>query len=105
VNLPEPQFGVEPRGTGEKLFPDIVAVSYPGNYPVAIAQVETADTVTAEQAAYSWARFDNAQCPLYLYVPAGTLSTAKRYARRAGLKNVRWRTWRWTPTGLVVREV
>jgi hypothetical protein len=39
VNVPEPQFGIEPRGTGEKYFPDIVTVSYPGNHPVAIGQV------------------------------------------------------------------
>ncbi len=105
VNLPEPQFGVEPRGTGEKLFPDIVSVSYPGNYPIAIAQVETPETVSLEQATYTWARLDNSQCPLYLYVPAGMANNAKRHAKRVGIKNVRFRTWRWTPTGVVVREV
>ena len=41
---------IEPRGTGDKVFPDIVTVAYPGNYPVAIAQVESRETVTREQA-------------------------------------------------------
>jgi ferredoxin len=105
VNLPDPEFGVEPRGTGEKLFPDIVTVSYPGNHPVAIAQVETKETVSYDQATWVWARLENRQCPLYLYVPAGSVKRAKRFARLAGLKNVRWRTWRWGPNGMTVREM
>lgn len=104
VNLPSPTLAIEPRGTGEKLFPDIVAVATPGNYPVAIAQVESRETVTREQAMYVWAPLENQQTTLYLYVPAGSLARAKDYAKAAGIKKAKFRTWRWTPNGMVVRE-
>ena len=104
VNLPEPTMAIEPRGTGEKVFPDIVAVSYPGNYPVAIAQVESRETVTLDQAKYMWTRLQNRNAELYLYVPAGTLAQAQDYAKVAGLKHVKFRTWRWAPNGMIVRE-
>lgn len=104
VNLPEPTLGIEPRGTGEKLFPDIVAVAVPGNYPVALAQVESRETVTREQAMHVWAPLENQQTTLYLYVPAGSLGRAKDYAKAAGIKKAKFRTWRWTPNGMVVKE-
>lgn len=105
VNLPEPTMALEPRGTGEKVFPDIVAVSYPGNYPVAVAQVESKETVTLDQARYVWSKLQNKDAELYLYVPTGSLARAKDYAKVAGMKNVKFRTWRWTPNGMVVREL
>lgn len=104
VNLPEPTMGVELRGTGDKMFPDIVTLSNPGFYPVAIAQVESRETVTAEQATYVWAALENKDCPLYIYVPAGLLRRSKDLASRAGIKNVRFRTWRWSPNGMIVKE-
>ena len=104
VNLPLPTLAIEPRGTGEKLFPDIVAVASPGNYPVAVAQVESRETVTREQALYVWAPLENQQTTLYLYVPAGSLARAKDYAKAAGIKKAKFRTWRWTPNGMVVKE-
>ncbi len=104
VNLPQPTLAIEPRGTGEKLFPDIVAVASPGNIPVAIAQVESRETVTREQAMYVWAPLENQQTTLYLYVPAGSLARAKDYAKAAGIKKAKFRTWRWTPNGMVVKE-
>lgn len=105
VNLPEPTLAIEPRGTGEKIFPDIVAVSYPGHYPVAIAQVESRETVTLEQAKYVWTRLQNRDTQLYLYVPAGELARAKDYAKVVGLKHAKFRTWRWSPNGMIVREL
>ena len=104
VNLPEPTMALEARGTGEKVFPDIVAVSYPGNYPVAVAQVESRETVTLEQAKFVWTRLQNRNSELYLYVPAGALAQAKDYAKVAGV-HAKFRTWRWTPNGMVVREL
>ncbi len=104
VNLPEPRMGVEVRGTGDKVFPDIVTLIEPGMYPVAIAQVESRETVTREQATYVWAALENKDCPLYVYVPSGSLRAAQDYATSAGLKNVKFRTWRWTPNGMLVRE-
>jgi NAD-dependent dihydropyrimidine dehydrogenase PreA subunit len=106
VNLPEPTMAIEVGAGlgGEKLFPDIVVLEQPGAYPVAIAQVESRETVTREQAAYVWARLENRTTPLSLYVPAGMLSRAKDYARAAGLKNVKFRTWRRQPGRMAVRE-
>jgi len=103
VNLPEPTMGVEVRGTGDKVFPDIVTVAQ-GNQPVAIVQVESKETVTRDQAMYVWATLENRSCPLYVYVPAGLLGRAKDYATSVGLKNVKFRTWRWSPNGMVVKE-
>ena len=82
----------------------IVAVATPGNAPVAIAQVESRETVTREQAMYVWAPLENQQTTLYLYVPAGSLARAKDYAKAAGIKKAKFRTWRWTPNGMVVKE-
>ena len=104
VNLPEPTMALEPRGTGEKVFPDIVSVVYPGNYPIAIAQVESSETVTLEQARYVWSRLAVKGVDLYLYVPIGMLQRAQDYARIVGLDHAKFRTWRWTPNGMAVQE-
>ena len=105
VNLPEPKLAIEEPGTRERVFPDIVAVAGRGNVPVAIAQVESRETVTPEQAKYVWARLQDRSRELYIYVPAGLLAQARDYAKLAGLKRVQFRTWRWSPGGMVVREV
>ncbi len=76
--------GLEPRGTGEKVFPDILAVAHPGNYPVAVVQVESRETVTREQALHVWSRLENQDAPLYLYVPAGMLARARGAGPRGG---------------------
>ena len=104
VNLPEPTMAIEPRGTGEKVFPDIVTVAYPGNYPVAIAQVESKETVSLDQAKYVWSKLQTKNTDLYLYVPAGVLAEAKDFAKVAGVKGAKFRTWRWSPNGMIVRE-
>ena len=104
MNLPEPRMGIEIRGTGDKMYPDIVTLIEPGMYPVAIAQVESRETVTREQAMYVWSALENKDCPLYVYVPAGMLHSAQDYAKSTGLENVKFRTWRWTPNGMLVRE-
>ncbi len=104
VNLPEPTMGVEVRGSGDKMFPDIVTLAHPGFQPVAIAQVESKETVTRDQAVHVWAALENKDCPLYIYVPAGLLGRARDLATSVGLKNVKFRTWRWSPNGMVVQE-
>ena len=106
VNLPMPTLAVEFTGAGgEKVFPDIVVVEHPGNYPQMVVQVETKETLTREQAEYVWTRLENEQAPLDLYVPAGMAQIAKDYARAAGIKHIRFRTWRWGPHGYTIREV
>ncbi|MBM4416650.1 MAG: hypothetical protein FJ035_10560 [Chloroflexi bacterium] len=106
VNLPTPQLALEfGGGGGEKVFPDILVVRYPGNYPVMVAQVETRETVTREQATRVWAQLETREAPLYIYVPAGLGTIAKDYARSAGLRRARIRTWRRQPGGMIVAEV
>ena len=106
VNLPEPTMAVEFGGAGkDQAFPDILVVEYPGNYPVMVAQVETRETLTREQAERVWKRLEMKEAPLDIYVPAGLAAQAKDYARAAGLKHVRFRTWTHSPNGVSVREV
>ena len=81
------------------------SVAYPGNYPVAVAQVESKETVTLDQAKYVWSTLQNKNSELYLYVPAGKLAEARDYAKVAGITGAKFRTWRWAPNGMVVREV
>ena len=106
VNLPQPLMALEFGGSGgEKVFPDIVVTASPGNTPVLVAQVETGETLTRDQVNHVWARLENEQTPLDIYVPSGMAARAKDYARAAGLKHVRFRTWRRQPFGITIREV
>ena len=92
-------------GGEAKAFPDILVVEHPGNYPVMIAQVETGETLTREQVERVWARLETEQAPLDIYVPAGLAARAKDYARAAGIRHVRFRTWRTHLDGVIVREL
>jgi NAD-dependent dihydropyrimidine dehydrogenase PreA subunit len=106
VNLPEPTLALEfGGGGGQKLFPDILVVRYPGNYPVMVAQVETGETVTREQAKRVWKQLENKDAPLYIYVPSGYGTAAKDYAKSAGITHVKFRTWRHQPNGMRVEEI
>ena len=106
VNLPTPTMAVEFGGGGSgKTYPDILVVEHPGNYPVMIAQVETRETLTRDQAERVWSQMEMAEAPLDVYVPAGLAARARDYARAAGLRHVRFRTWRHNPNGITVREV
>jgi NAD-dependent dihydropyrimidine dehydrogenase PreA subunit len=106
VNVPEPTMALEfGGGGGQKVFPDILVVDYPGNYPVIVAQVETRETVTRDQARRVWKQLENDEAPLYIYVPTGLGAMAKDYARSAGIKHVRFRTWRNLPTGMMVEDI
>ena len=106
VNVPEPTMALEFGGAGiDQAFPDILVTEQPGNYPVMVAQVETDETLTREQVERVWKRLEMADAPLDIYVPAGLAHRAKDYARAAGLKHVRFRTFRHNPDGVTVREV
>ena len=106
VNLPEPSMAISfGGGGGQQVYPDILVVEHPGNYPVLVAQVETRETLTREQAQRVWSRLETAEAPLDVYIPAGLAGRAKDFARAAGIKHVRFRTWRYSPHGVVVREV
>lgn len=106
VNLPEPTMALEfGGGGGQKVFPDVLVVRYPGNYPVMVAQVETRETVTREQAKRVWKQLENEAAPLYIYVPSGYGTAAKDYAKGAGIKHVKFRSWRHQPDGMMVEDI
>ncbi|MDA1148213.1 MAG: hypothetical protein O3A76_16570, partial [Chloroflexi bacterium] len=105
VNLPEPQMAIQVQGGIEKLLPDIVVLDRPGGRPKLIAQVESKETITREQAAYVWARLEMKDAPLLLYVPSGMAAIARDYAKSAGIKNAEVRTWRRLPQGMKVLEL
>ena len=106
VNLPEPSMAMSfGGGGGQQVYPDILVVEHPGNYAVLVAQVETRETLTRAQAERVWSRLESVEAPLDVYVPAGLAVRAKDFARAAGIKHVRFRTWRYSPNGVVIREV
>jgi len=69
-----------------KSAPDIVGwVPYSGrNTPLWIAEVETEDTITEEEARKRWQDFSALGAPLILFVPKGYKALARFYAMRAG---------------------
>ena len=105
VNLPKPQMAIEVQGGSRKILPDIVVLDRPGGRPKLIAQVESRETLTREQAQYVWSELQVKDAPLLLYVPSGLAAQAKDYARSAGIKNIQIRTWRRQPDNIRVREV
>ncbi len=105
VNLPEPQMAVQVQGEIEKLLPDIVVLDKPGGRPKLIAQVESRETMSRQQAEYVWARLEMKDAPLLLYVPSGMASVAKDYMKAAGIKNAEVRTWRRQPDHTKVLEL
>ena len=108
TNLPAPTMALEFTAGGAstaQVFPDIVVVEHPVNRPVIVAQVETRETVTRQQAELVWAPLENGEAPLYIYVPSGLVRRARDYAMAAGIKNAKFRSWRRQPTGMLVQEV
>ena len=106
INVPQPTMSIEfGGGGGQKVFPDILVVEYPGNYPVMVAQVETRETVSRQQAERVWKQLETAEAPLYIYVPSGLGAIAKDYARAAGIKHAEVRTWRRQPNTVMVEEI
>ena len=108
TNLPTPTLALEFTAGGastSQVFPDIVVVEHPRNRPVIVAQVETRETVTRQQAELVWAPLETSEAPLYIYVPSGLVRRARDYAMAAGIKNARFRSWRRQPTGMMVREL
>jgi len=80
-----------PRGI--VVYPDIVVVRHPENEVVILAEVETADTVTADEA-HEWKLFASLG-PLYLYVPIGYADEARRLCKSLKIPIVGLRTWRY----------
>ena len=69
----------------EKIYPDIIAWKRDLNRDVAvwIAEVETQDSITSEEAYTQWKKYSNLNTPFYLIVPKGYRAYAKNLANRA----------------------
>jgi hypothetical protein len=95
VNVPEPTFPI--RGAdGSELVPDIVVAESAGGRPRILAAVETADTVTDEQAAGHWLPFSEVgDVAFHLYVPSGLAAEAKRLLKKHHIRKAALRTWRY----------
>jgi len=104
VNVPEPAFVIRAADSSE-LVPDILVTECSGDRPRILAAVETADTVTEEQAAGRWLPL--ARVPdttFHLYVPSGFAAEAKRLLKKHRIKKVALRTWRYV-TGLDALDI
>ncbi len=103
LNIPDPAISVG-QWEGEPLYPDIVVVRRPGQWLQLMAQIETEDTITDEQALAKWLPYSK-MGDLLLYVPAGQVQEAKRLGRKHGIRYKGIRTWRFRPVwGLTVAE-
>ena len=96
VNEPERTMGV--TVDRDVLYPDIVVLQWPEKMTQMVAQVESTNTVTEQQALDEWLPYSLAG-PLYLFVPVGYAQAAKRICRRyriAWWACARGGTW-WAP--------
>ena len=104
VNVLELAFAVR-AADGSELAPDIVVADSASGGPRILAAVETADTVTEEQAASRWLPFSQvADTTFQLYVPSGFAAEAKRLLKKHRIKKVGLRTWRYV-TGLDALDI
>ena len=95
LNAPEPSLVIR-TADGRELAPDIVVAEFPRNVPKILAEVETADTVTEEEAEKAWRPCS--QIPditFCLYVPSGYGTLAKNILKKLKIKKVGLRTWRY----------
>ncbi len=103
VNEPHPRISVGTDGK-EELFPDIVVVKKPGQWLRIIAEVETKETITDEEAEREWKKFGEVG-DLYLYVPAGMAKKTKDLCKKHKVRVKGIRTWRYRPVwGLDISE-
>lgn len=103
VNVPVAKMAVG-QANGKDLFPDIVVLRRPGAWLHEIAVVEMADTINDASAMERWKPLSTCG-PLYIYVPAGQVSEAKKVLKRNKIKVAGIRTWRFRPVwGMDVAE-
>ena len=80
-------------------YPDIVAVMEPDGEIVAVGEVETAGTVTKGHSG-QWRRFARHAETCYLFVPAGSVETAKSLAE--DIENLQLRTYAFDRSGNII---
>lgn len=64
-------------GTAQ-LYPDLVLTAEGQKKPAAVVEVETGESVNHLEAMSQWASFAKSRIPFYLFVPAGSLDSARR---------------------------
>ena len=95
LNVPEPALVIRTTD-GHELAPDIVVAEFPRNVPKILAEVETVDTVTEEQAETKWRPCSQVPGTTFcLYVPSGYGSQARAILKKLKIKKVGLRTWRY----------
>ena len=95
VNVPEPAFPIR-AADGTELAPDIVVAEAGSGSPRILAAVETADTVTDDQAAGRWLPFSRVpDATFQLYVPSGFAAEARRLLKKHRIKSAGLHTWRY----------
>jgi hypothetical protein len=105
VNVPEKTMPIKDTD-GNELVPDIVVVDTPGNLLKMLAQIETSEMITEEQAKNVWAPF--AKLPdaaFYLYVPVGCGGAAKKLCKKLKIDVYGFRTWRYIPSGIEINDI
>lgn len=71
----------DPRGVTQYVYPDIVFVEAASDLVTHIGEVETADSVT-DQEAWQWREYAATRATCYLYVPRGAVQAAKALLAR-----------------------
>lgn len=95
VNEPEPVLAAGRARSGEALYPDIVVYAEPRKDVQMVAEVESASSLTYDEALRAWLPLSELGVPFYLYVPAGTVPTVQRILKRVGIRGCQLRTWRY----------
>ncbi len=95
VNEPEPTLVIR-TADGRELTPDIVVAEARSNVPKILAEVETTDTVTEEEAEKEWRPYSQVPgAAFYLYVPAGYGVRAREILKKLKISSAGLRTWRY----------
>lgn len=103
LNEPSPRISIG-NVNGRELYPDIVVVTKPGQFLRIIAEVETPETLTDEEALNEWKPFSEIG-ELYLYVPQGYVAETKKLLKKHKIRAKGIRTWRFRPVwGLDVSD-
>jgi hypothetical protein len=107
VNVPAPTMQVQVGA--EQIAPEIVVVEKlktGETHLVMTASVAIKEMVNESEAKRVWARYASLPNQIfYVYVPVGYGAEAKQICKKAKIKNVSFRTWRWTPRGFEINDI
>jgi hypothetical protein len=77
----------------EGRYPDVVVMAKAGQRPLIVVEVETAQSVSASEAARQWGEYDERYRAWILAVPANARAAAKVLVEEQELRHVRIVTW------------